>query len=86
LYSVELVEHGDHCYFEIHGNAFLHHMVRNIVGSLMEIGLQRQSESWLAEVLASRNRSLAAKTWPAQGLSLWSIEYPAEFGIQELFA
>jgi tRNA pseudouridine38-40 synthase len=86
LHSVNLIEAGDHCYFEIHGNAFLHHMIRNLMGSLMEIGLHRQPEEWLKEVLESRNRSLAAKTYPAQGLSLWHIEYPEHFGIQELFA
>ncbi len=86
LYSIDLVEEVDCCYFEIHGNAFLHHMVRNLMGSLMEVGLGRQPEHWLAEVLASRDRSKAAKTYPAKGLSLWHIEYPAEFGIEELFS
>lgn len=86
LYAMNLVEQGDHSYFEIHGNAFLHHMVRNLMGSLMEVGLHRQPASWLQEVLESRNRSLAAKTYPAQGLSLWNIEYPEQYGIQDLFA
>lgn len=85
LHSIELIELADHCYFEIRGNAFLHHMVRNLMGSLMEVGLKREPEAWLGQVLASRDRSLAAKTYPAQGLSLWQIEYPAEYGIQELF-
>lgn len=86
LHAMNLVEAVDHCYFEIHGNAFLHHMVRNLMGSLMEVGLNRKPVEWLQEVLESRNRSLAAKTYPAQGLSLWDIEYPAHYGIQELFA
>ncbi|MCR2746825.1 tRNA pseudouridine(38-40) synthase TruA [Limnobacter parvus] len=85
LHAMKLIEEADHCYFEIHGNAFLHHMVRNLMGSLMEVGLHRQPESWLENVLESKNRSLAAKTYPAQGLSLWNIEYPEHFGIQELF-
>ncbi|MDP3271454.1 MULTISPECIES: tRNA pseudouridine(38-40) synthase TruA [Limnobacter] len=86
LFALNLIEAVDHCYFEIHGNAFLHHMVRNLMGSLMEVGQHRQAESWLRDVLESRNRSLAAKTYPAQGLSLWNIEYPEQYGIQELFA
>ncbi|VWX36084.1 tRNA pseudouridine(38-40) synthase TruA [Limnobacter sp. 130] len=86
LHALNLIEASDHSYFEIHGNAFLHHMVRNLMGSLMEVGLHRQAEGWLQEVLESKNRSLAAKTYPAQGLSLWNIEYPAQYGIQELFA
>ena len=85
LHTMNLVQAEDHCYFEINGNAFLHHMIRNLMGSLMEVGLHRQPESWLQDVLESRNRSRAAKTYPAQGLSLWNIEYPASFGIQELF-
>jgi tRNA pseudouridine38-40 synthase len=86
LHAFNLIEAADHCYFEIHGNAFLHHMVRNLTGSLMEVGLHRQTEDWLKYVLESRNRSLAAKTYPAQGLSLWHIEYSEQYGIQELFA
>ena len=86
LYALNLIEACDHCYFEIHGNAFLHHMVRNLMGSLMEVGQHRQAESWLRDVLESRNRSLAAKTYPAQGLSLWNIEYSEQYGIQELFS
>ncbi len=86
LFGLNLIEQEDYCYFEVHGNAFLHHMVRNLVGSLMEIGLARKPEIWLKQVLESKNRCLAAKTYPAQGLSLWSIEYPAEQKIQELFS
>lgn len=86
LHAMNLVEQKDHAFFEIHGNAFLHHMVRNLMGSLMEVGLHRQPEWWLQSVLESRNRSLAAKTYPAQGLSLWNIEYPPQYDIQELFA
>lgn len=86
LHAIDLIEQADHCYFEIHGNAFLHHMVRNLMGSLMEVGLQRQSAFWLKSVLESKNRSIAAKTYPAQGLSLWHIEYPEQYAIQEFFA
>ncbi len=56
-------------------NAFLHHMVRNIVGSLVEIGRGAGSVQWLGQVLASRDRRLAARTFPAQGLCLERVEY-----------
>ncbi|HEX4918743.1 MAG TPA: tRNA pseudouridine(38-40) synthase TruA [Limnobacter sp.] len=85
IHRIGLVREHDHAYFEIHGNAFLHHMVRNIVGCLMEVGQGRQPVPWVAQVLANRDRSLAAKTYPAQGLSLWHIEYPEHYRIQRLF-
>lgn len=85
IYSIELVEQGDHAYFEIHGNAFLHHMVRNLVGVLCEIGLGRQPVSWAQVVLDSKRRECATRTYPAQGLTLWDVEYPAEFSVQELY-
>ena len=85
LYAFELVRMADHCYFEICGNAFLHHMVRNMMGSLFEVGLGRQPVAWLCEVLNGKNRSLAAKTAPAQGLVLWHVQYPAEYAIEQLF-
>ncbi|HEX5486685.1 tRNA pseudouridine(38-40) synthase TruA [Limnobacter sp.] len=85
LDRVELVDLGESCYLEVHGNAFLHHMVRNMVGALMEVGLGRESEDWVQEVLASRDRSKAAKTWPARGLTLWEVHYPSHFEVSELF-
>lgn len=60
------------------GNAFLHSMVRVVVGSLVEVGLGRRPASWLAEALAARDRAAAGPTAPAQGLVLWHVEYPEE--------
>lgn len=51
-------------------DAFVHHMVRNIVGSLMEVGAHNQPESWIAELLAAKDRTLAAATAKAEGLYL----------------
>lgn len=67
---------GDFVVLEVRGNAFLHHMVRNIVGSLMLVGRGRQSREWIAELLAGRDRRLAAATAPAEGLYLLGAEYP----------
>jgi tRNA pseudouridine38-40 synthase len=85
LHSIEFVPCDDHVYVEIRGNAFLHHMVRNIMGTLFEVGLGRQQAPWVAEVLNQRNRSLAAKTAPAQGLTLWHVQYPERDEIDLLF-
>ena len=60
------------------GNAFLHSMVRTIVGSLVEVGVGRRTPEWLGEVLAAQDRSVAGPTAPAQGLVLWSVEYADE--------
>jgi tRNA pseudouridine38-40 synthase len=61
--------------FEIESNGFLYNMVRNIVGTLIEVGRGRQPESWVAEVLAARDRRHAGNTAPPQGLSLVNVIY-----------
>jgi len=60
------------------GNAFLHSMVRVIVGSLVEVGSGRRPVSWMAETLEARDRKAAGPTAPPQGLILWHVTYPAE--------
>lgn len=67
----------DHIYVDCTANAFLHHMVRNIVGSLARVGLGEESVGWLAEVLEARDRKLSGITAPAVGLVLEQVEYPA---------
>ena len=64
---------------EVSANAFLHHMVRNITGTLLEVGMGRQPLSWVAEVMASRDRKLAGITAPAEGLTFVGPEYPVQF-------
>lgn len=61
--------------FQITANAFLHHMVRNLVGSLVYVGKGKRPPSWLQEVLASRNRAIAAPTFDAAGLYFAGVEY-----------
>lgn len=61
--------------YEAAGNGFLRHMMRNIVGSLVEVGRGRRDASWMGEVLASRRRSFAGPTAPAEGLFLVSVSY-----------
>lgn len=72
---------GDAVSVEIEANAFLHHMVRNIVGSLLEVGRGGRPPAWIAELLAARNRELAGVTAPPQGLVFIGPRYPAQWGL-----
>ena len=62
-------------------NAFLHHMVRNLVGCLVQIGQGKKPITWMAEVIEQRNRKFAAPTYAPDGLYLTGVEYPSAFGI-----
>ena len=61
---------------EIEANGFLYHMVRNIVGSLVEVARGSRAEDWLAQVLAAQDRRQAGRTAPARGLFLLRVDYP----------
>lgn len=70
------VEMGEECIaLFIKGNAFLHNMVRIIVGTLAEVGTGRRPVSWVGEVLEMRDRRAAGPTAPARGLTFWNVEY-----------
>ncbi len=73
----------DFVVIDVRANAFLHHMVRNIAGSLLDVGSGRRPPAWLADVLQSRDRSRAGMTAPAWGLYFLGPHYPAEFGLPE---
>lgn len=67
---------GEHCIVvQIIGNAFLHSMVRVMVGSLVEVGMRKRQPAWIGEVLDARDRCAAGETAPAQGLTLWRVVY-----------
>ena len=67
---------GEECLaFTITGNAFLHSMVRTIVGSLVEVGAGHRDPAWLAQALAARDRAAAGPTAPAQGLCFMDVSY-----------
>lgn len=72
---------GDYVVIDIKANAFVHHMVRNIAGSLMEIGCGNQPLTWMAELLEARERALAAATAKAAGLYLVAVDYPERFDL-----
>jgi tRNA pseudouridine38-40 synthase len=78
---IEVRRHGDWVWMEITANAYLHHMVRNIAGTLVDAQRAADPEGAMRRILESRDRRLAGPTTPASGLYLWRVEYPAQFGI-----
>ena len=76
---IEISRFGDVVQFTFHANAFLHHMVRNIVGSLIEVGKGRGRPEWLGRVLESRSRALAAPTFAPHGLYLTAVDYDVQW-------
>lgn len=81
IFALEVGQGGEspHITVEVEGDGFLYNMVRVIVGTLVEVGVGRQQESWLAEVLAAVDRRIAGRTAPPQGLVLLSVEYETSF-------
>ncbi|HEX7130617.1 MAG TPA: tRNA pseudouridine(38-40) synthase TruA [Rhodanobacteraceae bacterium] len=77
--GVSVIRAGEHVHVDIEANAFLHHMVRNIVGSLLEVGTGERPIEWIAEVLAARDRALAGATASPQGLTFIGPRYPAQW-------
>jgi tRNA pseudouridine38-40 synthase len=81
LHRVAIDRRGEHVVLEFTANAFLHHMVRNLVGCLVQVGKGAQPPGWLREVLESRDRSRAAPTFPAAGLYLTAVAYPDRWNL-----
>jgi len=81
--SLDVSRQGHLVMVDVRANAFLHHMVRNLVGSLIVIGHHQRPVSWLATLLAQKDRTLAAKTAPAQGLYFVNAHYPKPYGLPE---
>jgi tRNA pseudouridine38-40 synthase len=81
LLSLDVTRHGDFIYLDVHANAFLHHMVRNIAGVLTAVGEGERSVEWVSEVLHAQNRTLGGVTAPPDGLYLVHVEYEPETGV-----
>ena len=81
--SISVSRKHDFVIVDICANAFLHHMVRNVVGVLMVVGVSKYRVAWVDEVLKAKDRKLGAETAPAYGLYLTSVAYPEEFGMIE---
>ncbi|HET7369896.1 MAG TPA: tRNA pseudouridine(38-40) synthase TruA [Gammaproteobacteria bacterium] len=72
---------GERVEIDVVANAFLHHMVRNIAGVLMAIGIGKQTPEWAAAVLECRDRAAGGVTAPAGGLRFMGVQYPDAFDI-----
>ncbi|MDN5369331.1 MAG: tRNA pseudouridine38-40 synthase [Shewanella sp.] len=84
LHRISVSRQGLYVIVDVEANAFLHHMVRNIVGSLLEVGLGNQPLDWLGQLLAMKDRTRAAATAKPQGLYLVHVTYPTHFGLPEV--
>jgi tRNA pseudouridine38-40 synthase len=83
IYQIDIQKDGPWVYFVFRGSAFLHHMVRNLVGSLLVVGQNKEPANWLKQVLDAQNRQIAAPTFMADGLYLVRVGYPEHFQIPE---
>lgn len=81
IIALQVKREGDQVIVEIEANAFLHHMVRNIVGSLLPVGRGEQPVEWVAELLAGRNRAVAGPTAAAAGLTFIGPRYEKHWGL-----
>lgn len=81
MQHVGIDQQGPLLIFTFRANAFLHHMIRNIMGALVYVGLGRHEPDWIADLVALRDRRHAAPTYPSSGLYLAHAHYPAEFSL-----
>jgi tRNA pseudouridine38-40 synthase len=81
IHQLDITRERDTIQFVIRANAFLHHMVRNLVGTLVYVGKGKHPPQWAGELLRSRQRALAAPTFGPEGLYLEKIEYDTKWGL-----
>ena len=83
LTEIRFSKRGSYLRIEFEGNAFLHHMIRNIMGCLVQIGQGKNSPEWISTVLAARDRRAAAPTFSPDGLYFLGPRYDAKWGIPD---
>jgi len=83
LRVAHVARRGDYLLCDFRADGFLHHMVRNLMGCLIQVGAGAQPPAWMRDILESRDRTLAAPTFDAAGLYLTHIRYPADFDLPE---
>ncbi len=83
LRALEIHRLGSYWRFDVDGSAFLHHMVRNIMGCLVAIGAGQRSPGWMQQVLDARSRDAAAPTFPAAGLYFVGPYYDSRFALPD---
>ena len=81
IHSFQVEKAGEAIHFVVRANAFLHHMVRNLVGTLVYVGKGKHPPQWVSQVLDSKDRAKAAPTFGPEGLYLERIEYEAKWGL-----
>lgn len=81
LHALEIAAADGRIVFTLRANAYLHHMVRNIVGTLVYVGKGRYPPQWTADLLESRDRSRAAPTFAPEGLCLEQVEYGPQWNL-----
>lgn len=83
MQEITIERRGDIIVFTVRASAFLHHMVRNLVGALVYVGLGRHEPDWMAQVLTARNRDAAAPTFMPDGLYFAKIDYDPRWGLPQ---
>ncbi len=81
IYRIDVVEQAGGLRLEFEGNGFLYRMVRNITGTIVEVGQGKRPLECIPELLKARDRKLAARAAPAKGLFLVRVNYPEEFSL-----
>ena len=84
IHHAEVLRTGDFVKLRVTANGFLHHMIRNIVGTLLPIGKGLKPVSWMQEVLDSLDRKQAGVTAPPNGLAFMNVTYPNEYNIPSI--
>jgi tRNA pseudouridine38-40 synthase len=80
---IEITQRGRYWHFEFEASAFLHHMIRNIMGCLITIGQGQQSPEWMEQVLSARSRAVAAPTFSPDGLYFLGPVYEPQWGLPD---
>ncbi|BCL75438.1 tRNA pseudouridine synthase A [Jeongeupia sp. HS-3] len=81
LHRLELSQQGNLLMVDFSADAFLHHMVRNLMGALLCVAKGSEKPEWITSLVAARNRTVAPPTFMPDGLYLTGVSYPAEFGL-----
>jgi tRNA pseudouridine38-40 synthase len=83
LRKIDILKKGHYWRFEFEGNAFLHHMIRNIMGCMVQVGHGQQSPDWMRQVLHAKNRDAAAPTFSPDGLYFAGPIYSPQWGLPD---
>ena len=86
VHRLDVSRQAEMVILEVHANAFLHHMVRNLAGVLIAIGKGEQQEFWAQEILELRDRTKGGVTAPPQGLCLMGVDYPEKYRLDRVSA